>query len=424
MLRIGRVYYGWVIVAVISLSSLASAAQINPTIGVFLKPITEEFNWSRSALAGAVALGTLVGGFAALGVGPLIDRFGARWILLGSFFVSGGALMALGGVSRLWQLYAAIFVSRVALQGAINLTNQTVVAKWFIRRRGRAMAFATLGQRIGSGAIPFLAQQIILVSSWRIAAVGIGMLVWALTLVPVSLWLRRQPQDLGLLPDGARPEDEDSQDGKVIGQPEMERSYTVKEALRTRPFWVILVAFCLTNFVNTGINFNLVPHLTDSGLTESQAVTVLLVWALMSVPATLGFGVLAEKMSVRYLMMVSSVGVAGGILLFLLVDGFPLGLLFAVIHGASFGGSFLVLQLLLADYFGSASLGALRGFILPWQMVANAMGPLTATLVFDITGGYTPIFVAYIALQGVLLLALLLGLPSGNRWEASTRSSK
>jgi cyanate permease len=286
------------------------------------------------------------------------------------------------------------------------------------------MAFATLGQRIGSGAIPFLAQQIILVSSWRIAAVGIGMLVWALTLVPVSLWLRRQPQDLGLLPDGARPEDEDVQDGKVTGQPEMERSYTVKEALRTRPFWVILVAFCLTNFVNTGINFNLVPHLTDSGLTESQAVTVLLVWALMSVPATLGFGVLAEKMSVRYLMMVSSVGVAVGILLFLLVDGFPLGLLFAVIHGASFGGSFLVLQLLLADYFGSASLGALRGFILPWQMVANAMGPLTATLVFDITGGYTPIFVTYIALQGVLLLALLLGLPSGNRWEASTRSSK
>jgi len=414
MLKIGRVYYGSVIVGVISLSSLASAAQINPTIGVFLKPITEEFNWTRSALAGAVAVGTLVGGFAALGVGPLIDRFGARWILLVSFLVSGGALIALGGVSRLWQLYVAIFVIRVSLQGGINLANQTVVAKWFIRRRGRAMAIATLGQRMGSGVIPFLAQQIILVANWRIAAVGLGMLVWALTLVPVSLWLRRQPEDMGLLPDGARPEDENKQDGKVTGQPKTERSYTVKEALRTKPFWIILVAFCLTNFVNTGINFNLVPHLTDSGLTEAQAVTVLLVWALMAVPATLGFGVLAEKMSVRYLMMVSSTGVALGILLFLLVDGFPLGLLFAVIHGASFGGSFLVLQLLLADHFGSASLGALRGFILPWQMVANAMGPLTATLVFDTTGGYTPIFVTYIVLQGILLLALLFGLPSGN----------
>jgi sugar phosphate permease len=409
-----------VIVGVISLSSLASAAQINPTIGVFVKPITEEFDWTRSALAGAVALGTLVGGFAALGVGPLIDRFGARWILFGSFLVAGSALMALGRISTLWELYAAIFVSRVALQGAINLANQMVVTKWFVRQRGRAMAFANLGQRIGSGAVPFLTQQIILVSSWRTAAVVIGLMVWALTLLPVGLWLRRQPQDLGLLPDGARPEEEDDQPGQEESQSKLERSYTLKEALATRPFWVILGAFCLTNFVNTGVNFNLIPHMTDSGLTEAQAATVLLVWALMSIPATLGSGLLAEKLSVRFLMILLTAGVGGGILLFLLVDGFPMGLLFAVLHGASFGGSFLMLQLLLADYYGSASLGTLRGFIVPWQMVANAMGPLTATLVFDTTGSYTLILEAYIVLQVVLILVLLLALPSRGRWLTST----
>jgi sugar phosphate permease len=417
------VYYGWVIVGVIFLSSLASAAQINPTIGVFLKPITEEFHWTRSTLAGAMAVGTLVGGFAALGVGPLIDRFGARWILLGSFLLAGGALMALGRVSNLWELYVAIFVSRVALQGSINLSNQTVVAKWFVRQRGRAMAIANLGQRIGSGAVPFLAQQIILASTWRTAAVGLGLMVWALTLVPVSVWLRRQPQDMGLLPDGARPDGEKAQGVEAEGarRPQVERSFSLKEALRTRPFWVILGAFCLTNFVNTGINFNLVPHLTDRGLTEAQATTVLLVWALMSLPAVLVVGVMAERFSGRLLMAALSVGVGGGIVLFLLVDSFALGLVFAVLHGASFAGSFLILQLLLADYFGSASLGTLRGFMQPWQMAANAMGPLGATLVYDTMGSYSLILWAYIVLQVVLVLALLLALPSRRRWETSAR---
>ena len=407
-------YYGWVIVGVIALSSLASAAQINPTIGVFLKPITEEFNWTRSTLAGAVAVGSLAGGFVALGVGPLIDRFGARWTLLVSFLLAGGALMALGRVSNLWQLYAAIFVSRVALQGSINLTNQTVVAKWFVQKRGRAMAIASLGQRIGGGAVPFLTQQIILASTWRTAATGIGLMVWALTLVPVGLWLRRQPQDMGLLPDGAQPVEEKAQgvESGSTPRPQVERSYTLKEALRTRPFWVILGAFCLTNFVNTGINFNLIPHLTDRGLTESQAATVLLVWALMSLPAILVFGVLAERFPVRILMAGLAGGVCGGILMFLLVDSFALGLLFALIHGVAFGGSALMLQLLLANYNGSASLGALRGFILPWQMTANAMGPLGATLVYDTTGSYSLILGTYIVLQVALILALLLALPS------------
>ena len=403
------------------MSSLASAAQINPTIGVFLKPITEEFGWTRSTIAGAVAIGTLVGGFAALGIGPLIDRFGPRWILSASFLVAGAALMSIGLVTHLWQFYAAVFVSRVTLQGVINLTNQTIVAKWFIRSRGRAMALANLGQRIGSGTIPFLTQQIILMANWRTAAVSVGVLVWGLTLVPVTIWLRRQPQDLGLLPDGIKIDNQEpgepreSQQKKPIA---LERNYSLNEALHSRPFWIIAGAFCLTNFVNTGVNFNLIAHLTDSGLTEGEAATVLLVWALISIPATLASGLLAEKFSARPIMILLSVGLGVGIFLFMNVDNFSLGLLFAIIHGACFAGEFLMLQLLLADYYGSASLGTLRGFTTPMQMIANAIGPLSAALVYDITGSYKPILGVYIGLQVVLMLALSISLPSRHDWES------
>jgi len=420
-----QIYYGWVIVAIVFLSSLASGAQTNPTIGVFLKPITEEFGWTRSIVAGAVALGTLVGGFTALVTGPMIDRFGARWILWISFLLAGLALMFLGLVSSLLGLYASIFVSRVALQGVINLTNQTIVAKWFIKSRGRAMAIANLGQRIGGGVIPFVTQQVILVSSWRVAAVSLGALVWMLTLIPVGLWLRRQPEDMGLLPDGVKNSggedgpDTDPNSNKDFG---VERNYTLREAITSRPFWVISGAICLTMFVNTGVNFNLVAHLTDRGLSESQSATVLLVWALISVPATLGAGVMAERFAIRLLMICFSLGLALGILLFLLVSSFTSGLIFAILHGASFASSFLMLQLLIPDYYGSRSLGALRGFTQPMQMVANAMGPLTAALVYDLSGSYALILSVYIGIQGVLILCIWLALPSRERWELSQKA--
>ena len=408
-----RIYYGWVIVGVVFLSSLASGAQINPTIGVFLKPITDEFEWTRSTVSLAGAVGTVIGGGLALIVGPAIDRFGARWILFVSFLMSGIAIYSWGHVSQLWQFALALIVSRVALQGVINLTNQTIVSKWFIRKRGRATAMANLGQRIGGGAIPSATQTAIPMVGWRAASMGVGALVMALTLLPIAIFMRRQPQDMGLLPDGASPDDEDQPRGQgsaVRREPAQEVNYTLKEALRTRPFWIILGAFCLTNFVNTGVNFNLAPHLLDSGLSEVQSAVVLLAWAMVSVPASLSAGFLADRMSVRILMVVFSAGLGAGIYLFLIIDSFAVGMFFAVLHGAAFAGSFLMLQLLLANTFGSASLGTLRGFIVPWQMVANALGPLAATLVFDTTGSYGPILRTYIVLQVVLVLVLLFAL--------------
>ena len=408
-----RIYYGWVIVGVVFLSSLASGAQINPTIGVFLRPITDEFEWTRSTVSLAGAIGTIIGGALALVVGPAIDKFGARWILFVSFLMSGIAIFAWGHVDHLWQFAIALIVSRVALQGVINPTNQTVVSKWFIRKRGRAVAMSILGQRIGGGAIPSAAQGAIPMLGWRTVAMGVGLLVLALTLVPISIFMRRQPQDMGLLPDGARPENPEDQEGqgKVGGNVQaQEIHYTLREGLRTRPFWIILGTFCLTNFINTGVNFNLAPHLLDRDLTEVQATVVLLTWAMVSIPASLVAGFLADRMSVRILMAVFSTVLGAGIYLFLIIDSFAVGMVFAVVHGGAFAGSFLMLQLLLANTFGSKSLGALRGFIVPWQMVANALGPLAATLVYDTTGSYGPILRTYMGLQVLLVLVLVFAL--------------
>lgn len=376
--------------------------------------MVEEFGWTRSDLAGAVTVGTMLGGGMALGIGPLIDRFGARWVLSVAFLLMGGLLMALGGIERLWQFYAITIVTRLLLQGVVNLANQTVVAKWFVRQRGRALAIGHLGQRLGSGSVPFLAQTIILSRSWRAATVSLGALTWGLTLVPIAIWLRRQPEDLGLLPDG-RPV---GRDGEGAGGPTRravatEVSYTLAQALRTRTFYILLGVFCLSSFVNTGVNFNMVPYLTDRGLTETQAVTILMVWSFTGIPAAMAVGLLAERLPNRLLMVGMYMGLTLGIAVLVVVKSFWVGVAFGVWHGATFSATLLMHNLILANYYGAASLGTLRGFVQPWQMVANALGPLAATLVFDATGSYSAIIVSYVVLTTVVWVALLTATPPG-----------
>ena len=391
------------------LSAIASAIIINPTIGVFVKPMVEEFGWNRSIIAGAVAIGTLMGGIVALGVGPIIDRFGARWVLFIGFLIMGGLFIAWSGVTTLWQFYGVIIISRMLLQGIINLTNQTVLAKWFVRLRGRALAYGNLGQRFGQGAVPLLTQMIINAAGWRWAASSLGLLAWSLTLIPVLLWMKRQPEDMGLRPDGDAPDRQEVAGARTrpAPTPGLEVHFTLREAMRTRTLYVLLAVLCLTSFVNTGVNFNLIPYMSDQGLSENQAVALLMLWSLVGIPAALSAGLLIERIPTQAVLAGFQLGMIAGTLLLIALDSVWIGVLFALVHGIAFAGSLLAQQIILADYYGSRHLGALRGAVLPWQMASNAVGPLAATLVFDTQGSYLAILWLYVVIQSLVFFALL-----------------
>ena len=149
------------VVAVIALSRIASTTQQNQVLSVLLKPVTAEFGWTRSTFIGASAIGTILGGLAAVLVGPLIDRFGPRWVMFVGFFAMGGLMIAMGSIHSLWQFYAILISTRLILQGALNLGNNVVIAKWFINSRGRASALAAMGQRIGAGAMPLVTERLV-----------------------------------------------------------------------------------------------------------------------------------------------------------------------------------------------------------------------------------------------------------------------
>ena len=135
-----RFYYGWVIVVVVALAGFTQSAETYPVLGVFLKPMTDEFGWSRSVFAGAMSIGTILGGFLALGIGPLVDRYGPRWILTFAFIILGATLALLGGITTLWQYYALQIIGRVMTMGVIAMAMQVIIPKWFVAKRGRTVA--------------------------------------------------------------------------------------------------------------------------------------------------------------------------------------------------------------------------------------------------------------------------------------------
>ena len=409
-----RLYYGWVIVGIMAVVALGSTVQINPTLGVFVKPLSDDFGWSRTTLAGAVGVGTMLGGLSAPLIGAIIDRFGARWVLFGGFLIVGAAHVAMGSMTHLWQYYAVIIIGRLLLQGDFNLATQVVIAKWFRRQRGRAMAVPNVGRRLGGALVPVFTQAIVSWSGWRMATVALGFYAWALTLIPILLWLRREPRDMGLNPDGDPSPTGQPADGAVspgARQRSPELSFTLRQALRNRSFYIIIAALSLTTLTNTGITFNMVPLLTDRGLLAAQAIAVVGTWSLVGVPSTLTTGFLSERFTLRYIAALFYLVQCIGVVVLTQAGGLGLGLAFAAVHGWSFASTMFLQNLMLADYFGPASLGAIRGVVTPIVMVANAIGPIAATLVFDTTGSYTAILVGYVVVLAALSASVLLAVP-------------
>ena len=195
-------YYGWVIVIVIGLVGFTQSAESYPILGVFMKPMIEEFNWSRTIFSGSTLIGTLMGGVIAMFVGPLIDRLGARWTLTAAFAVLGATLVLMAYISTLWQFYILQIIGRALTMGVLALALGIVVPKWFIAKRGRAVAMGGLGQRLGNAVTPLYVQFLVSQGSWRLATAVAGILMWVVSMIPAAIFLRRTPEDMGLLPDG------------------------------------------------------------------------------------------------------------------------------------------------------------------------------------------------------------------------------
>ena len=400
-------YYGWLILAISSIATFAASGLTQVVLGGIQVYITDDTGWEDGSLAFASSLGTWGSGIVAPFIGRLADRIGPRWLMPFGLVIAGVCYFVLSGSDAVWQFYAGFVIGRMMVNSVlIGLVPRTAAVNFFRRRRNMALAMVSIF-RPTAGAINIQIISLIAVrQGWRAAYRYMGVLSLILIL-PVMLIMRRRPEDIGLLPDGASMEQVQALGGGARTRPLMpEFSWTAREAVRTRAFWLLASITFLGTMASSATGFSLVPYLVqDVGLSITAATGVLSLGTFLAV-ANLIWGYLADRITPRRCLIAMMVG-AGGMTGFLLtVDSVAAALVFAVVWGVFSGGLGSLENMVLAEYYGRGSFGTILGYFSPMQMIALGLGPALASTVRALSGNYDVLYgammVAYLV-SGVLM---------------------
>lgn len=407
-----RLYYGWIVLGTASLGTLASTGSAQVTLAGVQDYILNDTGWDRSTLALAVTIGTWIGGFLTPVFGRLADTKGPRIVMSVTAVLIGICFYQVAGASSIWHFGAAYIVSRgIGAPVLISVVPRTIAVNFFLERRNLALGFVSMARPFyGALNVQFISF-LSLIASWRIAYKILGIYSIILS-VPLFLILRKTPEELGLLPDG-RVIDDSSQ-GKqkfdVVAQSNpREMSWTAREAVKTHSFWLIAVSQFLTILVLGTMGFQLVPYLTDSGLSLGLAAMVWSISAILDGCSQPVWGLLSDKYTPRSLTFVVVLSAMVATTAFLIMDGAYIGLTLVLIWATVNGGLEVLGGMLLASYYGRDSFGTISGMIGPFQLVGLGLGPTLGTLLYKFTNGYNSLFLfalfAYIIACGLLIIA-------------------
>jgi MFS family permease len=421
--RAPKIFYGWYIVAVGFLSHVACAFHMSSTLSVFLKPLTEDLSVSRGLFSLLRSGEILIGAAMAPLVGPLVDRYGGRWLMAGGALAAGLGFVLISQVEAFWQFLLLRWLLVTA--GGVFMCHMVVsvtVSRWFVRKRGRAIAIASLGQGLSKVLIPVVTASLFVWVGWRWTWSIFGVVTLALIVLPALIFMRRSPEEMGLRPDGA--EDPAPETGAALAnanEPTSEETaWTWKEIIRTDTFWIVCFIYGMANVGIAGLNLHVFAYVTDIGYSSLVAATVLSIIASTQLGSTLIWGFVSERMEIRrssaLMFAVQSAGL-GAVLASHDVLAVYTGFFF---YGVGLGGGWVLQELIWATYFGRVSLGLARGL---GVLVTHAFGAAGAPFfgfVHDLTGSYQSSFLAFVvALVASAGLSLIVRRPHKSQGPVS-----
>ncbi|MGM7700395.1 MFS transporter [Pseudalkalibacillus sp. Hm43] len=383
-------FYGWIIVFLGGLGLFFSGPGQTYGISVFIDSYIEEFDWSRSLVSGIYSGATLLSGSLLFLMGRAVDKYGQRTMAL----IVGISL----AIACFWNsfvftpvmLFIGFFLLRFFGQGSMTLVPNTLVPQWFIEKRGRALSFMAIGGFLSSALIPPVNAWLISTFSWEIAFRILGFSILILFVPLVFFFMKNKPEDIGLKPDNAvRKQNADGTE--VEEENEYDVSWTLKEAMRTRQFWLILVCVSIPALVNTGITFHLVSIFEEGGLGRGTAAFILSLMAIVGFPITMVSGFILERVKVHVVLSVSYIGQLAFVILLLFTNSYWMAILFGIVWGIVNGLERITLSIIWPDYFGRKYLGSIKGIAMTTMVIGSAFGPLPYGFAFDLFGGYSEI---------------------------------
>ena len=406
------IFYGWRVVAAASVQGMFGNGVVSSGFSVFFQSIRQELGVSYTAMALVFSLARAEGGVGGPIVGWIVDRYGARRMILIGGLMGGVGLMALSRATTYWQ-FVLIFVGLVSLGKTMGMgqTLMAVVNQWFIRRKGLAMS-TLMTSFAGGGAIvvPLLGLGIATIG-WRATLLYSGIFIFFLTL-PVAYVIRSKPEDIGTLPDGDAPPSasEGGPASSGTGTRAVSTDFTVRQAIRTSAFWLLLIGLTIRTSSTNAIIIHIFPILEGEGLTEQHAVLFVSAMFFLAIPLRFGLGVARDYLPPRRILFVGMNVAALSLLPLLLFQG-VVGVVIFIIGFAVVEGITSTNWIMVSDYFGRSRFASIMGLMSLFHNTGMVISPIFSGWIRDTTGSYNIVMMTFMPLFVIGGIAFALARP-------------
>jgi MFS family permease len=381
----------WVLVIASTLVTLGVWGT-SGSFGVFLKPIVEELGLTRAMASGAVSIVMITSGLIGIVAGRLTDKYGARILLPIGAFIGGLGYLMMYQASSLWQLYLYFGVLFGVCMGLCWTPILANISRWFSEKRVQMLGITTSGITLGQMSIPILAAYTISVYGWRSAYILLAIIVW-MSVIPIVILLNKKGSQVPM-PEGNRV----SENVEIINV-KTPKMWSVGKAIKTLPFWMLMV----TGFVTaTGFYFiqvHIVAYATDLEVATTSAALILTIMNVGSLISQLLVWVLVNKMGSRFTVIICLALQALALFFLIGVHSLLMFCILGVVFGIGFGGGTTVRMSMVSEFFGTSSVGMILGLVTTAWSVGGIVGPILAGYIFDISHSYNIAFL----IGGILL---------------------
>lgn len=409
------IFWGWyVVVGAFLITAINYGARYS--FGVFVKPMAEEYGWSRSLISAGMSTMVLAYGLSGIFAGRLADRVAPRWII-----TSGAALLAAGLfltalIREPWQFYVTygVFGGFGAAWMGVVVCNSSV-GKWFVRKRGLAIGIASVGMSVGTMATVPLAGYVVKVYGWQMGFAVIGVFVLIIG-VGLSQWLmgKTKPEDYGLRPDGGAALENGPAYDPTSRSARSERP-SLKPVLRSSQFWIMVVSYGLAVMAEMSVMVHQVAYAVDGRIDKVAAASSLGLIGMASIFGRFFFGWLCDRLhDAKYAGALGFLLMAVGMVLLMRMTTVTELFVYALVFGFGYGSISTLMPFLLADRYGRHILGASYGMMVFFVMViGGSTGPMITGYIYDLTGSYANAWLLNLAvLVFVTFLILTLKKPA------------
>ncbi len=405
-----KVFYGWVVIIASLIVGLASFG-MRYSFGVFFKSIESDFELTRTAISSIFSAHMVVASVCSVLGGWALDKYGPRKVtfLMGMF--TGLSLLLTSQAGTPWHLYMSYSFLLAFGTGPVFTVVNSTVSRWFVKRRGFALGISGAGSAAGTFVMAPFASYLIATFDWRMAFIILAVVSWCVV-ASMSALLKKDPGEMGLLPDGVKPEVAELQ-SEDKGRRIQPIGLSLPEAIRTGNFWFLGFTWLLLSLSVHLILTHIVPHAIDLGIAPIDAAVILSLVGGTSIVGRVAVGRISDTIGRKIPAVTSAIIQAGALIWLIWIQDLWMFYLVAVVIGFSWGGLSSQVTVLISDVFGMRSIGAIMGIIGVGWTVGAAIGPSLGGFVFDVTGSYSTAFI--ISAANMLLATLLAALTRTKR---------